>query len=110
MVRNATVRAWIVGLCTLAGTAVGAHAADLTGMVSDRSRGAIAGARVTLLTTQRSVVAAAITDSNGAYRIDGVPDGTYAVVAAFPRFATDTNYRGTSWGTARGGASARDTR
>ena len=56
------------------------------------------------------MVAAAITDSNGAYRIDGVPDGTYAVVAAFPRFATDTNYRGTSWGTARGGASARDTR
>jgi outer membrane receptor protein involved in Fe transport len=81
------VRALVLALCTLASSAVVATAAELAGRVTDRSGGAIAGARVTLLTTQRSVIAAALTDSNGAYRIEGVPDGTYALVAAFPRFS-----------------------
>ena len=86
MVRSATTRALMVALCTLAGTAAGADAADLAGKVTDRAGGTIAGARVTVLTAQRSVIAATITDSGGAYRIEGVPEGVYAVLAAFPKF------------------------
>jgi hemoglobin/transferrin/lactoferrin receptor protein len=84
---RAAVQALMVALCTLASAAAGAEAADLTGTVTDRTGGVIAGARVTILTAQRSVIAAAVTDSRGAYRIEDVPGGVYAVVAAFPRFA-----------------------
>jgi outer membrane receptor protein involved in Fe transport len=70
----------------LASSTVDLEAADLSGTVTDRTGGAIAGARVTVLTAQRSVIAAALSDNSGTYRIEGVPDGVYAVVAAFPRF------------------------
>ncbi|HWE90972.1 MAG TPA: MFS transporter [Pseudonocardiaceae bacterium] len=49
----------------------------------------LADATVTAVTADGTVVAAAITDADGHYRLDGLPDGEYTVVASqFPPVAT----------------------
>jgi outer membrane receptor for ferrienterochelin and colicin len=79
-----------MGVCALLlvlATALAASAADVKGTVKDASGGALAGARVLVLTAQRAVVATTITDKNGEFSVAGLPDGNYLVVARFPSLA-----------------------
>src|SRR5262245_52807994 len=79
-----------VGLIAPAGTAEAAWekdvdrdefvaAGELTGTVKDPSGGALVGAQVTVLTPQRAVVAATVTDQSGKFSIAGLADGQYVV-------------------------------
>jgi len=61
------------------------HAAgDVSGTVKDPSGGALVGAQVTLLTPQRAVVAATITDQSGKFTVSGLADGQYVVNIKYP--------------------------
>ena len=56
------------------------EAADLTGTVKDKKGGALSGAPVLVLTTQRTMVGTATTDPSGGFRVTGLADGLYLVV------------------------------
>jgi vitamin B12 transporter len=58
----------------------------VTGIVHDPLGGAIAGAAVTVRSSDRSVVATEITDANGAFLVRGLAPGRYTVEAAMPLF------------------------
>ena len=83
-------RAGWMSVCTwllLFAVSLPAAAADIIGTVKDASGGALAGARVLVLTAQRAVVATATTDKNGQFSVSGLPDGNYLVVARYPSLA-----------------------
>ena len=87
---NEPRRAVWVGVCALlllVTASLPASAADISGTVKDASGGALAGARVLVLTAQRAVVATATTDKNGQFSVSGLPDGNYLVVARYPSLA-----------------------
>jgi hypothetical protein len=75
----------LLSLCLL--WAPAAFAATLGGTVTDRSGGALAGARVLVLTAQRSVVATTSTGERGTFSVTGLPDGSYVVIAQYPSLA-----------------------
>jgi outer membrane receptor protein involved in Fe transport len=61
--------------------------ADITGTAEDKTGGKLVGAKITVLTPQRTVVATATTDDGGKFTITGLPDGQYLVVATYPAMA-----------------------
>jgi len=83
------VFATVVGsLLWLAAAAVPeALAGDLTGTAEDKSGGALAGARIIVMTPTRSVVATTTTDQSGKFTVSGLPDGSYLIVAQYPSMA-----------------------
>ena len=64
-----------------------ASAADLSGTVKDATGGALANARVLVLTAHRTVVATTQADQSGRFSVTGLPDGDYVVVAQYPSLA-----------------------
>jgi hemoglobin/transferrin/lactoferrin receptor protein len=60
---------------------------DLTGSAEDKSGGALVGARILVLTPQRTVVATTTTDQSGKFTVKGLPDGQYLIVAQYPALA-----------------------
>jgi len=60
---------------------------ELRGKVKDSSGTAVSGARLTLLTAQRAVVATATTDQSGAFLVAAVPEGQYVLSVEHPAFA-----------------------
>ena len=74
-------------LFTFSVAVASASAADITGSVKDKTGGALANARVLVLTAQRTVVATATTDQSGKFSITGLPDGAYLVLAQYPSLA-----------------------
>src|SRR5688572_14650702 len=59
-------------------------AGDVTGTVKDASGGALVGAQVTVLTPQRAVVAATLTDQSGKFTVTGLADGQYVLNVKYP--------------------------
>jgi outer membrane receptor protein involved in Fe transport len=82
-----------VGLLGLVGTAEATdvpdamETTDLTGTVKDKTRGALVGAQVIVLTPQRTVVATTATDQSGTFRVPGLTDGQYLVILKYPGLA-----------------------
>jgi outer membrane receptor protein involved in Fe transport len=64
-----------------------AAAADLRGTVKDGNGGALVGARLTVLSPQRAVVATATTDQSGGFTITGLIDGHYVLSVEHRSFA-----------------------
>jgi hypothetical protein len=62
--------------------------ADLVGSVADPQGAAVAGARVTLLASDRSTELASVTDQQGHYEFRGVSPGNYRLSARTPAFAS----------------------
>ena len=59
---------------------------EIEGTVTDKSGAALAGARVVVMTPQRTVVATTTTDAAGKFALSGLPPGPYIVTAAYPSF------------------------
>jgi outer membrane receptor protein involved in Fe transport len=72
----------------VAALGVSAESAAVIGHVRDASGGIAAGASVSLLSPQQAPVASTRTDAQGQFRFEGVPPGSYLVVAHSPGFAT----------------------
>jgi hypothetical protein len=66
--------------------------ADLAGVVYDRSRAAIAGARVTVISIETDRARSATTDASGRYRVPVLPPGDYRVQAASQGFGTSSRH------------------
>ncbi len=64
-----------------------AAAADLSGTVKDATGGAVANARILVLTAQRAVVATATSDQDGKFTVRNLADADYLVIAQHPPFA-----------------------
>jgi outer membrane receptor protein involved in Fe transport len=64
-----------------------AAAADLRGSVKDGNGSALVGARLTVLSPQRAVVATATTDQSGAFTLTGLVEGEYVLSVEHPSFA-----------------------
>ena len=62
-----------------AGVALFAQSASLSGIVSDEAGQRISGVTVTAIPESGGPARHATSDSNGTYRFDGLPDGTYRV-------------------------------
>ena len=58
-----------------------AAAADVTGTVKDATGGALVGAKVSVLTAQRAVIATVLTDQGGKFSVPTPPDGEYVILA-----------------------------
>src|SRR5262245_37599058 len=76
----------LIALCVLGGSTAAAAAADLSGTVKDASGGAVANARILILTPQRAVVATTMSDQDGKFTVTGLADADYLVVAQHPPF------------------------
>ena len=63
-------------------------AGRILGSVTDQSGGAVAGATVTILDTQRNITRALMSDSTGQYNAPNLLPGSYTVSAAFQGFRT----------------------
>ena len=71
----------------LAGMAGAGELGDITGSVKDKDGGALPGATVTVMTPQRAVVAATLTDQSGTFKVSGLAHGQYLVSVKYPGFA-----------------------
>ena len=63
-------------------------AGRILGSVTDQSGGAVAGATVTILDTQRNITRTLMSDSTGQYNAPNLLPGSYTVSAAFQGFRT----------------------
>ena len=78
----------LLGLCGVAATAAQAQQGTIAGTVTDRVGGApLAGARITLVGTNRSTV----TSQEGHYTLAGVKVGSYTVQASFIGYGAASN-------------------
>ena len=64
-----------------------AAAANLSGTVKDATGGAVANARIVVLTAQRAVVATATTDQEGRFTVPNLAEAEYLVIVQHPPFA-----------------------
>ncbi len=62
--------------------------ATLSGTVTDKSQGAVPGARVLVSSKETGLERATVTNSNGTYQLDLLPAGHYEVRISMPGFAT----------------------
>ena len=62
-------------------------ATDLSGTVKDSSGGAVANARIVVMTAQRAVVATTTSDQDGRFTVANLADAEYLVVVQHPPFA-----------------------
>src|SRR5450631_4095621 len=89
--RAIAFRFFFAYLCVLALGNVSAHAqggdvGSIVGAISDKSGGALAGATVTVLDTQRGVTRTLATSDSGQYSAPNLTPGTYTVKAEFKGF------------------------
>jgi outer membrane receptor protein involved in Fe transport len=68
-------------------TVPAAAQSGLSGTVKDATGGAIANARILILTAQRAVVATTASDRDGTFAVPGLTDAEYLVIAQHPPFA-----------------------
>jgi len=68
-------------------SALAAAEVNVTGTVEDKTGGKLVGAKVTVMTPQRAVVATTVTAEGGKFTVAGLPNGQYLVVAAYPGMA-----------------------
>jgi hypothetical protein len=59
----------------------------IAGTVRDAQGGVLPGATITLRNVESGVVRTAASESNGTYRLPGLPPGRYALTAELPGFA-----------------------
>jgi outer membrane receptor protein involved in Fe transport len=78
---------WGALFCMTAIIGDAAAQSAVSGTAEDRSGAALVGARVVVMTPQRTVVATATTDKSGKFTISGLPDGQYLVMAQYPSLA-----------------------
>ena len=62
--------------------------ASITGQVADPTGAAVAGAKITMTETERSVSHSAISESDGRYVVPNLPVGPYRLEASAPGFKT----------------------
>jgi hemoglobin/transferrin/lactoferrin receptor protein len=81
--------ATVAGGVLLAGAlaAAGAERGGVSGVVKDPTGAVIQDASVSLQSTQGAIAASARTDREGAFRLSGVPNGSYVLVAESSGFA-----------------------
>lgn len=65
----------------------GSEAGELNGTAADVTGARLAGARISVMTPHRIVVASATTDDKGDFSIAKLPDGEYLVIAEYPMLA-----------------------
>ncbi len=73
--------------CLIFAMAAAAQAATLTGTVKDPSGHPVAGVEISIYSRTGAADNRTTSDSSGAYRFDGLPDGTYLLRAEAPGFA-----------------------
>ena len=66
---------------------MGADGPGIGGMVKDPSGALVVGARVTLVSPRESPVDSGRTDSEGRFRLSGIPPGSYVLLVSAPGFA-----------------------
>jgi outer membrane receptor protein involved in Fe transport len=81
------IRAFTVALLLLAGLPRPGGAGELNGTAADLTGARLAGARISVLTPHRVMVASATTDADGDFSIAALPDGEYLIVAEYPALA-----------------------
>ena len=84
--RFATVCCQVLVLLCVSGVPMAA-AGSLSGTVKDATGGAVANARILILTPQRAVVATARSDQDGRFTVANLAEAEYLVVAQHPPFA-----------------------
>jgi len=84
----------VLSLVLLALPLVIAHGAGgrVEGKVTDPKGAAVAGAIVTVTDPVSNQNFRALTDSEGRYKVEGVPAGTYLVVVSAKRFRAGSRY------------------
>jgi hypothetical protein len=93
------MRKWLVALAVMAGCLLGgadsalAQNAQVVGTIKDDSGAVIPGATVTARNVETGLVRSAVSETNGAYRVQALPPGTYTVVIELTGFQTETQER-----------------
>ena len=77
-----------LGFISLAPRDASAQSATLEGRIVDQQRAAVPGATVTALDPRTGFTRVAVSDSEGLYRLAGLPVGTYDLTASLDGFAT----------------------
>ncbi|MGH9827664.1 MAG: carboxypeptidase regulatory-like domain-containing protein, partial [Blastocatellia bacterium] len=68
-----------------------ATSADLRGTITDQNGAVVAGATITLSSTERGIARTAKTDERGQYQLLAVPPGSYEMTSQAPGFAPQIN-------------------
>jgi hemoglobin/transferrin/lactoferrin receptor protein len=87
LMRLPLARIFCQALVLLCVSSVPTAAADLSGTVKGATGGAVANARILILTAQRAVVATATSDQDGKFTVRNLADADYLVVTQHPPFA-----------------------
>jgi hypothetical protein len=77
-----------IGFAVTARAQVGITAAQLSGVVQDKSGGAVGKANITLREVDTNRTYKAISDTSGYYVLPNLPPGSYELTVTYPGFAT----------------------
>ncbi len=85
--------AWMLVFLFVTGTSMLAQTGttSLHGTITDKSGGAIVGAKVTIADTQKNVTRDTATNSSGAYAFNAIPPGKYEITVEAPGFRRFNN-------------------